>query len=491
MPNAMIKINNISFKYQDNELLKNVNFELKRGEIQLLLGLNGAGKSTLVRILSGISKPNTGELEYNGQPFEFDKLRNENISFIYDEPVLFNHLNVADNICAQSLQTGKRRFLSNKKIHAKVNEVLTELGANFDSAQMVYSLNLAQKRIVEFARILYNNSQIIVMDEPFEALSSKDIDLLVGFLQQQKTKGRSILITTHRIDQLMGVVDRISVIRNKYIMSFTMPEHASVDKIVNKIAEDNYSNPYPKLKTKVGKSLLHVENLSYSNRFRNINFDIHEGEIVGIYGNTGSGRSSIAKAVFGDLPDCFGRMLVEGEYYRPKSPQDAIRRGIAYIPDDRSQLSLFGHTPIYDNLLSAYMNKHLKNKQKRELDDSFEKFFNNIKPINMDLNRKVVSLSGGMQQIISILKWLLCQANIFIFDEPTISLDVVAKNDIYNLMNDLVRKRAGILLISSNANELLGMCDRILILNSGNIINDFVTTDLSLKDSLNLMLNQA
>ena len=449
---------------------------LYAGEIHVVLGENGAGKSSLAKILCGLITDYEGAIYVEGKrvlintPLSAQKL---GIASIQQECLTFDKLTVAENIFANNpsfFGTGQKLY-SRHELHKKAQILLDTIGYSLDAREKVENLNLAEKSMMDIARISALQPKILILDEPGSSLNQQEIESFCKIINQIKEKKIAVMIITHRLEELKITPDRLTIMRDGKIVSSGIPAKYDSSEIRKKTWGAHSSNRYPRLNLPLGKELFCVENLSTSNLLYNISFSIREGEIVGIAGLVGSGRSQIAKTIIGQYPHTSGTFYIDRLKAIIKNPKDAIDYGIAFVTEDRYNDGLFLNLDILRNVFSVNESQDeellLNNKLNLRLFNKYQK------KVNLSINNPFAvsskRLSGGMQQKLILLRWLLSSAKIFIFDEPTRGVDIASKVDIYNLMNDLTRKKAGILLISSSFEELIGMCDTILILKDGTI----------------------
>ena len=473
MPEPILELHSVSKSINNVPILQDVNFKLYKGELCVLLGENGAGKSSLVRLLSGIWQKDNGSIIIDGREVELETPRAASkygIAAIQQDSYVFEHLTVAENIYIGNAPQGYLKLRDKHKLNASAQKLLDELGFPLISTQRAGELNLAKRRMIEIARIATIQSSILILDEPTTSISEWESRTLFRLLREYKRKGGAILYVTQNIEQIAEDADRISIMRDGNIISSIPINAATQDNIEKMIWGQYFPDKYPKLAIPKGPELFYVEGLSTPNLLQDINFSLCQGEILGITGLVGSGRSQLAKALFGLQPITSGTFYVDRLKAQINSPHDAIMLGIAYVTEDRCGDGLFMNLSALENTftLEEAFNNSLFTKN-RFMSDLYKKYEKRVNLKVKSPKTNLFGLSGGTHQKLLLLRWFLSDARIFIFDEPTRGVDIASKVDIYNLMNDLVRKKSAIILISSSFDELVGMCDRILVLRDGRI----------------------
>lgn len=473
MAEPVLEFLSVSKSINGIPILQDVNFKLYKGELSVLLGENGAGKSSLVKLLSGIWQRDGGSIIMNNKEVKLESPKaaaKHGISVMQQESYIFEHLSVAENIYIGNAPKNFLKLRDKRKLNEMAQKLLDDLEFPLKSTQRAGELNLAKRRMVEIARIAVLPSGILVLDEPTASISEWESRSLFRLLMDYKRNGGSVLYVTQNFEHAAEYADRISIMRDGSIISSISANTATQDNVEKLIWGQYYPEKYPKLSTPKGPELFCVENLSTPNLLQDINLSIRQGEILGIAGLVGSGRSQLAKALFGLQPITSGTFYVDRLEAQINSPRDAITLGIAYVTEDRCGDGLFMNLSALENtfVFEEVFNNPLfiKNKLMSDLYKKYEKRVNMKVP---SPKTDLFGLSGGTHQKLLLLRWFLSDAKIFIFDEPTRGVDIASKVDIYNLMNDLVRKKSAIILISSSFDELVGMCDRILVLRDGRI----------------------
>lgn len=484
MSNTVLELKSVTKCFYKNTVLNDVDFKLERSEIHAIIGKNGAGKSTIVKILAGLYQIDSGTILFEDKKVSIkrpiDSIR-LGIYTLQQEPYLFDHLTVAENIYVNNLPAGgKFKNINRDRLLSKAQDFLNLLGFPIQSGAVAGQLNLRQKRMVELARVLCRDAKVIILDEPTASLSEIETNAFLNYIKELKNKGVSIIYISQRFKEIVKLADRITVLRDGAVAGCLHSDSADFQALVKMMWGECLRNRYPKLAVKQGREIFAVENLYGDSFLNDVSFSVAKGEIVGITGLVGSGRTKLAKLIVGMEQKKRGGVYIDRLEAFIKSPKDAIKLGVAYVTEDRFEEGVFANLSVFDNAFSA---KHYKDE--RFIFDAstdskiFKKYADKI---NIDIGsplRKIVELSGGQQQKIMIMRCFLAEARIIIFDEPTHAMDIASKVDIYNLMNDLIRKEAGIILISSDIEELVGMCDRIIIMRDGSIAAELTKNEFN------------
>jgi ribose transport system ATP-binding protein len=475
--------------------LDDVSFELRRGEVHALLGENGAGKSTLMRILSGAAPRDAGEVLLDGRPAAIESPREaqaRGISTIYQEFNLVPQLSAAQNIYLGREPTRGAGVIDRRRMVSGARSLLDSLGTRIDPTLAVRSLGVAEQQMVEIAKALSLRARILIMDEPTAALTASEIDQLFAAIRRFTAEGGAVIYISHRLEELARVGHRATVLRDgRYIGTRTLP--APVPELVRMMANRDISEHYPAKTRRRGAEILRVERVTRGDRLRDVSLTLHRGEVVGIAGLLGAGRTELARVIAGaDVPDA-GRILIDGAPVRVRNPRDAIRAGIGLVPEDRKQQGLVLSQTVASNLslpqlprlgragiVSRTRERNLAERWTREL---------RIKTPTIDT--RVLTLSGGNQQKVVLGKWLAAGADVLIVDEPTRGIDVGAKMEIYVLLDRLAAGGAGILMISSDLPEIMGMSDRIVVMHHGAVQAVFEAEDATQESVLHAALGLA
>lgn len=475
---VILKMHRIRKTFPGVVALDDVHFELRKGEVHILLGENGAGKSTLVKILSGAYQKTGGQIFLYGQETDIRNPKHAQefgISIIYQEFNLVPHLSAGENIFLGRESTLNLGVIDQKKIFESAQKILNDLGVEINARSLVKELGVAQQQMVEVAKALSLDAKILIMDEPTSALTEHEIKELFATIRRLKEKDVSIIYISHRLEELFEIGDRITVLRDgKYIGTHAISEITRPE-LIRMMVNRELKEQFPKQKTKRGKEVLRIEDLSRNGMLENISFSLHCGEVLGIAGLLGSGRTELARFIFGVDKVDSGRIYIKGKLQKIKSPRSAINLGIGFLTEDRKSQGLIMILSLKENvcLPSVKRLSKLGIVNVKEENRAANQYVKELRIKTPGLNQKVMYLSGGNQQKVVMSKWLCSKADIFIFDEPTRGVDVGSKVEIYQLMNQLTAEGVAIIMISSELPEILGMSDRILVMHQGKIAGEF------------------
>lgn len=493
MPKTIIEMKEINKAFPGVQALKNCSLEIYEGEVHALLGENGAGKSTLMKILTGIYHADSGEVFLGGKKVSFQSVldaRKLGITMIHQELNLLTNLTIAQNIFIGK-EIKKGLFLDDKAINKKSEELLEKVNLSVSPETKVSSLTVAQQQMVEIARAISYHSKIIIMDEPTAPLSSSEIDNLFTLIREMKKNNTSIIYISHRMDEIKRICDRATILRDgQYIATVNMIA-ASLDDIITMMVGRKITYVREKRdKSKISREeVLRVEKLCSGNRVKNVSFSLRKGEILGFAGLIGAGRTETARAVFGaDIPDT-GNIYIKGQKVSIHSPYDAVRYGISYLSEDRKQQGLIIEMPVEDNITIATLDKLKKYMgfvDFRKCHEKADEYIGILKIKTPSLQSLVKTLSGGNQQKIVVAKWLLRDASILIFDEPTRGIDIGAKDEICDLLLQLADMGKSIIMISSEMQEILRVCDRILVMHEGEITGELNAEEATQEEIMKL-----
>ncbi|MCX7711516.1 MAG: sugar ABC transporter ATP-binding protein [Clostridia bacterium] len=475
MSQYVLELKGITKTFPGVKALNNVHFQLGPGEIHALMGENGAGKSTFIKVITGVHAPDEGEIFLNGQKVEFKNPKDAQkmgIAAIYQHVTCYPDLSVTENIFMghEKIQKGTKRILW-KEMHAEAKELLDQLGANFDPKTLMGALSVAQQQIVEIAKALSTNAKIIIMDEPTAALTKRESEELYRITEQLRDRGASIIFISHRFEDMYRLASRVTVFRDaKYIGSWGVREISNEDLIVAMVGRE-ITQLFPKKPARVGEELLRVDKLGKTGYFEDISFSLRKGEILGLTGLVGAGRTEVCQSIFGILPHDKGSVYLEGKEIKVKGPLEAMELGIGYLPEDRQKQGLVLEWGIGKNITLPAIGKYskkgwLNEKEEAEVAKSLSEKVNVKANSIFDL---ASSLSGGNQQKVVVAKLLTADLKVIILDEPTKGVDVGAKSAIHEIMSDLACQGYGVIMVSSEMPEVLGMCDRIAVMREGRI----------------------
>ena len=469
-----IEMKGIDKSFGTNQVLKNAGFYLKDGEVHALMGENGAGKSTLMKILTGVYTRDAGTVYVDGKevlyknPQEAEKA---GIVFIYQELNVLFDLTVEENLFMGKEITKRFGICDKKAMREKAQEVMERMGVNIPVTALMSDLSVGQQQMVEICKALMVDAKVLIMDEPTAALTQSETKVLFEVIKSLREKGVSIVYISHRMEEIFELCDRITVLRDGTYVDTRYIKDINMDDIVQMMIGRTIGERFPKRDVKIGDEVLRVEGLTHEKLFRDINFSVRAGEVLGFSGLMGAGRTEIMQAIFGNIPVKEGKIFIEGNEVVIKNPRQAIKAGIGFITEDRKTEGLLLEKSIAENIEIANLNKISKNsvlqknKQKEIVKKGIEEF--RIRCFGPD--HECHNLSGGNQQKVVLAKWIYTDPKILILDEPTRGVDIGAKKEIYSVINDLAAKGVAVILVSSELPEVLGMSDRIAVVHEGRI----------------------
>jgi ribose transport system ATP-binding protein len=492
MSESLLRVEGVSKQFPGVKALDGVDFDLRSGEVHALVGENGAGKSTLMKILSGVYRPDSGKLVLRGKEVRFQDSREAaaaGIGIIYQELNLIPHLSVAQNIYIGREPRARLGYIDDKKMVADAAALLGRLRLDIDPATRLGSLSIAKQQMVEIAKALSKDSEVLIMDEPTSALTESEIDELFKVIHGLRDRGVGIIYISHRLDELKHIVDRITVLRDGRHIQTRDFASIGMDEIVSMMVGRKLEKLFPaRRNSPTCKKLLEVGGVSRPGVLEDVSFDLYEGEILGISGLMGAGRSELARAIFGADKRSSGRISMGGEALAVRDPADAIKHGIAYLSENRKEEGLAVKMRVDQNVTMANLAAVcgplgvISGAKERK---ATGRYVDELSIRTPSLTQVVNNLSGGNQQKVVIAKWLFRESRILIFDEPTRGIDVGAKFAIYELIAKLAASGVGVILISSELPEILGMTDRVLVLHEGRLTATLETARTSQEEILN------
>ncbi|MBN2183013.1 MAG: sugar ABC transporter ATP-binding protein [Sedimentisphaerales bacterium] len=490
--NIALRMTNVSKRFGPVQALADVSFTVRAGTIHALVGENGAGKSTLMKVLSGVYKPDKGSIEINGRPYAFDKPEQAlaaGISMIYQELDLAEDMTVTENVFLGSELPGKMPFVvDSKAMVKKTAELAKKLDFDLNPTAVVENLSTGDCQIVEVLKALMRNASIIVMDEPTSSLSESDAERLFKVVRELRGRGISIIYISHRLEEIVDLADDVTVLRDGMVVHSESVTKLDIPQIVRYMVGRELNEFFPGRNATIGDVCVRVENLSSAGNVNSVSFEIKSGEIVGMAGLVGAGRTEVAQAIFGIDKKSSGKIFLDGRELKINSPADAISSDIAFLTEDRKRTGLCLQLPCSWNItlpnlveigMKNIINPAKENKIAAEVAERVS-----IKWLGP--NASVDSLSGGNQQKVLIARWLLANSRFMIFDEPTRGIDVGAKKEIYTLLNNLAEQGKAILFISSELPELFGIADRILIMHRGRLAGNLKTAETTQEEVMHL-----
>lgn len=488
MSDYILEMTNITKEFPGVRVLNNVSLKVRKGEIHAICGENGAGKSTLIKILSGIYPAGTyeGEIVLAGESRAFRHIKDSEragISTIYQELTLVKYMSVAENVFLGNEPLKYGLFLDWNRIYAETKRVLAEVGLDLDPYTKVMNLGIGHQQLVEIAKALSKDASILILDEPTSALTEGESEHLLQILKQLKNTGVTCIYISHKLEEVFAIADTITVLRDGHTIHSDRTENLTEDKVISLMVGRELSQRFPKKAHEAGEVVLEVKNFMLHDQempnkklVDDVSFQVRRGEILGIAGLMGAGRTELAQGIFGvHKGKLAGELILNGEPLKINNPHEAIDNGIVYLSEDRKRYGLVLGMDIKENIvlpnLDAISKMGVIDNGKKVFEAT--KYVKDLKIKTRTLEQPVSSLSGGNQQKVVLAKWLMAKPKVLILDEPTRGIDVGAKYDIYNLMNELVDQGICIIMISSELPEILGMCDRILVLSSGKLAGEF------------------
>lgn len=471
MSEYILELKGITKIFPGVKALDHVQFQLLPGEVHALMGENGAGKSTFIKVITGVHKAEEGEMYLDGKKVNFKGPRDAQeagIAAVYQHPTSYPHLSVAENIF-MGHEIMKNGMIQWSAMNAEANKLLQDLDADFDAKAEMGTLSVAQQQMVEIAKAMSTNAKIIILDEPTASLTKSESEKLYTLVDQMKENGVSVIFISHRFEDMYRLASRVTVFRDsQYIGTYPVDGITNAD-LIRAMVGREITTMYPKPEVKIGKEILRVEKLSRVGFFKDVSFNVHAGEILGMTGLVGAGRTEVVEAICGITHADEGKVYMEGEEVKISKPSDAMEKGIILLPEDRQKEGLIMSWGLGRNVTLPTMGKYAKhglndNQKEREL---AKDLLESVDTKAVDIFQPASSLSGGNQQKVVVAKALGQEMKVVIMDEPTKGVDVGAKAEIYSIMGDLAEQGYAIILISSEMPEILGMADRILVMCNG------------------------
>lgn len=472
----LLEMDRIRKEFPGVVALDDVSLQIRRGEVHALMGANGAGKSTLMKILAGIYSPDSGSVIIEGEKVEIKNpahAKRHGISIVFQELNVLPDLSVLENIFI-GREEAKLGFYGWRRMRKQAQDILDDLGINMSINAKVGTLPLAQQQMVEIVKAVSTDAKLIILDEPTSSLSVKEVETLYSIMDKLHKRGVAIVYISHRMDEIFKVAERITLLRDGRNIFTDEIANVSRERLIDGIVGEKMGKAFPVRTPNIGEELLKVEGLTSKGHFNDISFSLKKGEILGFAGLVGAGRTQVAKAIFGEFPYQAGRITVSGKPYKPKGSGKAIRYKIAYATEDRKAEGLMLGRSIRENTSIASIKKVMKHnflskkKEKSIVADVTKSLAVKTPSIEQIAN----NLSGGNQQKVCLAKWMLTEPDIMILDEPTRGIDIGAKTEFYNIIADMAAKGVGVILISSEESELIGLCDRIIVLREGELVGE-------------------
>ena len=475
----------ISKSFDGNSVLTNVEFSVKKGEIHALMGENGAGKSTLMKILTGIYARDTGEVKVRGKLVDFKnpkEAEHAGIAVIHQELNILPDLTVAENLFLGNEKTfGKSGILKTKEMNKKAKVILGELGLDVDVKTVARELSVGKQQIIEIAKAMSSNAEVIVMDEPTAALTEREIVSLFETIRTLQSTGVSFVYISHRMEEIFALCDRITILRDGNYVGVKEIKETSFDEIVQMMVGRELGERFPERNATIGDVKLTASGLTRNGHFEDISFELRKGEVLGIAGLMGAGRTEVAQSLFGYKKLQKGIISLNGKPVKISSPLQAKKLGFGYVTEDRKSEGLIVDFSVKDNLSLTNFNKVSSNGIIKANEEKvlYETMVKRLGVRTSGPNQAAKSLSGGNQQKVVIAKWLGIEPNVLILDEPTRGVDVGAKKEIYSIINELAEKGVAILMISSELPEIIGMADRVLVMHEGTLTAELQKAEMT------------
>lgn len=487
---VLLQMKNISKEFPGVKALDNISFDLYSGEVHALLGENGAGKSTLIKVLGGIYHPENGQIFIEGKEVSINSVHDaqaNKIAIIHQEIVLVQQMTIAENIFLgrEPLKNGMIDF---DYMETESQKLLDDFNLNLRSWETVAKLTIAQQQMVEIIKAISQNSRILVMDEPTSSIEGNEVELLFSVIRRLTERGVGIIYISHKMSELQEICDRVTILRDGQSIATKVVKETANEELINLMVGRELTNYYDRSYNQTGQVYLEVKNLSNNLLSDNVSFNVKSGEIVGFSGLVGAGRSEIMQTIFGLRPKTGGQILVKGKEVDIKGPTDAVKMGIAYVPEERRKDGLYLQQHVLFNTtiqtLREFLNSgRLNHKKENEIANYYSNVMRTKTP---SLKQEVEKLSGGNQQKVLIGRWLATKPEILILDEPTRGVDVGAKSEIYTIINQLAEEGMAIIMISSELPEIINMSDRVYVMRDGEIMGCLDHEGLSQEKIMNL-----
>ena len=471
----LLRMVNIDKSFPGVQALRAVNLTVGPGEVHALVGENGAGKSTLMKCLIGLYPPNDGEIYFDGKKIEnynTAQALNMGISMIHQElsPILYRP--IMENLWLGREPVNKLGMVDHKKMYQQSLDFLKEIDLHEDPRTLMVNLTVAKMQMVEIAKAISYNAKLIIMDEPSSALTEKEEEQLFKIIRKLKSAGTSIIYISHRLSEIISIADKVTVMRDGKDVGTENIDDVTLDQIITMMIGRTMNEMYPKFKANIGETILEVKNLSHKKYFQNVSFEVHKGEIFGISGLIGAGRTEVIETIFGIRPKLSGEVWINGKKVENNTPKDSINHGMGFLTEDRRGNGIFAVLGIDLNMAIPNYDKFLTKLgfvNEKAVTDSCEDYVDKILIKTPSLEQKIQNLSGGNQQKVLLARWLMTEPDILFLDEPTRGIDVGAKAEIYKLMTMLAAEGKCIIMVSSELPEVLGMSDRIMVMHEGKV----------------------
>ncbi|MCL2559088.1 MAG: sugar ABC transporter ATP-binding protein [Turicibacter sp.] len=468
----IVKMTGITKLFPGVRALHNVDFDVRAGEVHALVGENGAGKSTLIKILMGVHQKTEGEIVVEGERVEVKNplhAQSLGLSAVYQDINFAQHLSVAENMFMGKLPRNKFGIVDHKAINTETNHIMSSIGVDVEATEIISNLTIAKQEMVAIGKVLHQKAKFVIFDEPTAQLTTEETEELFRIIQMLKEKNVAIVYISHRMEEIFQISDRITVLKDGELVGTVPTESVNEDDLIAMMVGRKLEDMYNIKHIELGDTALKVENLSRAGEFADINFEVKKGEIFGMFGLVGSGRSEIVHTIFGDKPRDSGTVTLHGKVTNAKSPSEAISAGIALLPENRKEQGLALELSISDNTNMASVENisSMGVLNTKKGDQITQKFVDILQTKTPSISQIAKNLSGGNQQKVVIGKWLAADSDLFIFDEPTVGVDVGAKVEIYKVFEELISQGKTIIIISSYLPEVMGLSNRLLVMHEG------------------------
>ena len=496
MSEYVLELKDVTKRFPGVVALDHVQFRLKKGEIHALMGENGAGKSTLIKVITGVHKPDEGQMLVNGEEVFFQNTNDsaaKSIAAIYQHSTTYVHLSVTENIFIGHELRNRFGLLDWPEMHRRAEKLLRSLGSGIDPRTLMGNLSVAEQQVVEISKAVSANAEIVIMDEPTAALSKRECEELYRITEQLRSEGKSILFISHRLEDMYRLADSVTVFRDASYIGTWPIQDVTNEILVQAMVGREIKDLYPKAKVELGETALEIKNVSRLGYFRNVSFSVRKGEILGLTGLVGAGRSEVCQAVCGLTPYDSGEVLLHGQPVHFTHPAQAMKKKLGYLPEDRQLQGLLLPWEIYQNETLSSLEKYRSPagiNRKKECEDG-EQLSQRLSVKAKNIFEKVSALSGGNQQKVVLAKLLNIDLDVLILDEPTKGVDVGAKSQIYGIMSELAQAGYAIVLISSEMPEILAMSDRIAVMHEGTLVKILDREEATQEKMLAYAMNSA
>jgi ABC-type sugar transport system ATPase subunit len=487
----MLSIRNISKSFPGVKALDDVNVEIDGGEVHALVGENGAGKTTLMNVIMGILQPDSGSMFIDNKEVQINHpidALGQGISMIFQEVNLISTLSTAENVFIGKLPRKKKSSLVDwNRLYTETKDVLEKVGIKISPKEKVLNLSVGQQQMIQLAKAISSSPKIIIMDEPTASLSGTETETLFDIIKELKSQGKSVIYISHRLEEIFEIADRVTVLRDGKVIDTVSAKDVTRDDLISLMVGRYMDKMYKKAKRVLGDTVLSVKHLCKEGNFEDVSFDLKSGEILGIYGLVGAGRTEMALSIYRAFSYTSGEIYIEGKKVRIKSPEDAIRQGIMYLPEERKEQSIIPLMSIKENITISNLRDYSNFifpvlAREREIS---EKYVNRLKIKITSLNQQVLNLSGGNQQKVTFSRLLALKPKIMILDEPTKGIDVGAKAEIHAIIEELAESGIGVIVISSELPEVMAISDKIMVMCLGKVTGVFPSSgELTQEDLL-------